>query len=122
MGQTERHDERECVCVLYTPKLEMWEIRSNGVNFLCRNCNRYVDPAKWHGGVVKFQKRFRVITAIECPCCGQRMSKRRRAKKKLEDSVKHQFEHPELHNPRALRILMKKMYLIDNDILIPRVK
>lgn len=122
MGQSERHDERECDCVKYAPEMKIWEIRLDGINYLCRKCRRYIDPAKWHGGVLKFTNRSRLVKPNECPCCGRKLSTHRRAKAKLESSVRHQMEHPELHDPRALKTLEKKIYLIENDILVPRVK
>lgn len=122
MGQTERHDKRDCECLKYSPHLKVWDIRLNGINYLCRKCNRYVDPKKWKGGVVHFSSRSRTVTGNYCPCCGQRMSKHRYAKKKLLDSVTNQVNHPELYSPKTRKTLKKKVYLIDNDILIPRVK
>jgi len=122
MGQSIRHDERDCECVQYAPTFKVYEIRANGINYRCRKCNRYVDPAKWFGGVVKFQLRTRLVPANYCPCCGQRMALKRKAKKKLEDSVKHQIAHPEQHDPRATQALIKKSLIIYNDVLTPRVK
>lgn len=122
MGQSDRHDARDCECIKYAPDFKVYEIRSNGINYRCRKCHRYVDPAKWKGGIVKFQLRSRKVPQNCCPCCGQRMSIKRKAKKRLEESVKHQVAHPELHDPNGTQALIKKSLLIYNNVLTPRVK
>lgn len=121
MGQSERHDELDCECIKYAPDLKMWDLRLNGINYLCRRCNRYVDPKKWYGGIVHFTNRSRIVSFYECPCCGQRMAKHRIAKKKLVDSLEDQTNHPEHYNPITRKMLKKKKKLIDNNILIPRI-
>jgi len=128
MGFSERHDENDCDCVDYEPKIKIWEVRLNGINLLCRNCNRYVDPAKWKGGFIEKKNYSRGYGTImvwvsekKCPCCGRRLSNKRRNKKKLEDSINHQIEFPELHDPRAKKTLKKKIKLLESNILSPRV-
>ena len=122
MGQTDRHDERDCECVKYSPSMEMWDLRLNGINYLCRGCNRYVDPKKWKGGIVHFSSRSRIVTSIYCPCCGRRMSKHRYAKKKLLDSLQKQVDHPELYRSNTRKTLQKKIKLIEGNFLYPTVK
>jgi len=113
LGKAEIHDERDCECLKYVPDFKVWDIRLNGINLLCRKCNRYIDPKKWKGGIIKFQKRSRYAKAYQCPCCGQRLSSHRYSKKKLEDSVNHQIKYPELHDPRAQKALKKKKKVVD---------
>jgi len=121
LGKAQRHDGNDCECVKYLPDFKLWEIRLNGTNFLCRRCNRYVDPAKWKGGILKFQTQSRYAKPNHCPCCGWRMSRHRYSKQKLIDSIDHQVKHPELHNLRARRTLKKKVKIIESNILTPRV-
>src|SRR3989304_8795468 len=118
MAQLTRHEGDVCECIKYAPELKAYQIRSNGINLHCRRCNRYVDPAKWKGGIVHFTNRSRLVPANGCPCCGQRMAIRRKAKKKLEDSLKHQLENPELHNSTAQKRLKFKIALIESNFLI----
>lgn len=120
MGQITIHDEAYCECVKYKPKLTQYGIKFNGVNFRCKRCGRYVDPKKWKGGIVKLTNRVRFVKANECPCCGWKMGRHRRAKKKLVDSIKHQQEFPEQHliTPRALK---KKVRLLESGVLFPSV-
>ncbi len=121
MGQLDRHDERDCECVKYAPTYKVWDIRLNGVNFICRRCGRYVDPKKWKGGIIKFQTRSRYASQIECPCCGYRMSRHRRDKNALVQSIKHQQKYPEKHDKRSLKRLKKKVKIIESEILAPRI-
>lgn len=120
MGQITLHDERYCDCVKYKPKIKQFGVRYNGVNFRCKTCGRFVDPKKWRGGIVKFTNRFRFVKTNECPCCGRRMGKHRRAKKKLVDSIEHQINHPELHLISSKAIKNKKK-LLESGILLPTV-
>ena len=122
MGQQERHDSATCVCVKYKPKLVQYGIRLNGINFYCKGCARYVDPKKWKGGMVHFSNRSRMAKYNECPCCGRKMARHRRAKKKLIDSIQHQIEHPEMHLAEARKALKGKKKLIDSGLLIPTVQ
>jgi len=128
MGFADRHEENDCDCVKYQPEFKMWEVRLNGINLLCRKCNRYVDPAKWKGGLIEkknYSRGYGTImvwfSKIHCPCCGRKMSNKRRNKKKLEDSIKHQVKYPELHDARARKTLKKKVKLLESNILAPRV-
>ena len=121
MSQHTIHAKEYCKCVKYKPKMRQYGIRLNGTNFRCKPCGRYVDPKKWKGGVVKFTNRVRYVKPNECPCCGWKMGRHRRAKKKLVDSVQHQLDHPEQHLPEARRALMVKKKLIDSGILMPTV-
>jgi len=117
MVRSSRHKGIDCECIKYAPKLRIFDIRSNGINLHCRNCNRYVDPKKWKGGVVIFTNRSRIVPANECPCCGQRMSMHRRAKKKLENSLRHQLEHPELYTRGSQKKLKQKIALVESNFL-----
>ena len=128
MGFSDRHDENDCDCVDYAPKIKLWGVRLNGINLLCRKCNRYVDPAKWKGGLVEKKNHAKgygtimvMVSQINCPCCGRKMTSKRKNKKKLEDSVMDQIKHPELHDSRARKSLKKKVKLLDSNILAPRV-
>ncbi len=121
MGFAERHNEEDCECVKYKPFIRIGEIRLNGINLLCRKCNRYVDPAKWKGGILKFQKVSRYASANQCPCCGRRLSINRRNKKALENSVMDQVMNPKLHDPRTRKTLKKKVKLLESNVLAPRV-
>jgi hypothetical protein len=128
MGFSDRHEENDCDCVKYQPEFKIWEVRLNGINLLCRKCNRYVDPTKWKGGLVEKKNYSRgygtimvMISQIFCPCCGRKMTIKRKNKKKLEDSIRHQIKYPELHDSRARKSLKKKVKLLESNVLAPRV-
>jgi len=87
MAENTIHDKKYCLCVKYKPKkMKLFGVRLNGHLFRCRKCWRYVDPKKWKGGYVVFTNRSRLVKQNECPCCGRKMSKHRKAKKKLVNS------------------------------------
>ena len=64
MGFTDRHDEKDCECVKYKPFIRSGEIRLNGINLLCRKCNRYVDPAKRKGGILNPLSGGRIFCSL----------------------------------------------------------
>ena len=120
MAHSTIHDERYCACVKYKPKLTQYGVKYNGVNLKCKECGRFIDPKKWKGGIVKFTNRVRYVKAHECPCCGRRLAKHRKAKKRLVDSILHQQMFPEQHLIKV-SALKKKVKLLESGILIPTV-
>lgn len=116
-----RHDKKDCGCTQYKPDYAIFDIRLDGTNFYCRQCGRLVSKLKWKGGLIHFGNRSRILKPNECPCCGYRMSDKRRGKAKLEKSIEHQINHPELHPTITKRSLPKKISILYENIIRKRV-
>lgn len=116
-----KHDARDCRCVPYEPDIRAFEIRLDGTNYQCRSCYRFVDPNKWKGGWMNFGNKSKYVRPTHCPCCGIKMSKRRRAKKRLEESILDQIANPNRYQKFAMSKLPRKIELLESNVLIPRV-
>ncbi len=111
---TSQHDY--CSCKKYRPDFTLTGIRYTGSVFRCRRCVAYVDGTKWLGGIVHFGCRSRFVRYYECPCCGYRMTKNRRAKYKIVKSIERQLNNPNLQPAVAKQLpikikIVKKMHL-----------
>lgn len=111
----------DCGCEKYKPTYNIFAIKMDGTNYYCRTCGKHVSKKKWKGGLVHFGNRSRILRPNDCPCCGYRMSDHRRAKAKLEKSIEHQMDHPELHVLITKRSLPKKVAILYENIIRKRI-
>jgi len=105
---------------MYEPD-DLWgyTIRMNGENYYCSSCGRYVSPKKWKGGFVEMKRymgtEMRYKKPWQCPCCGQKMRFRRRAKNPLRRSILDQIDNIDNLPPRIVKQLPAKMKLIETN-------
>jgi hypothetical protein len=116
-----QHDVRDCRCVQFKPDFTVGDLKLTGENYFCSSCHRYVSSIKWKGGLVHFGKRTRFVKYFFCPCCGYRMRRKTRAKKKIISSIEDQVKHPENYTPYVRSKLEKKVKLLETNFLIPTV-
>jgi hypothetical protein len=125
LGFTERH--QSCDCEKYTPDFIQFQVRLDGTNYRCRGCSRYVSSLKWKGGLIERKNYSKGKGTIMvyigknfCPCCGQKMSLHRVAKKKLIDSVQKQIDR-HWDNPLNTEILPSKIKFLKEKLAVPFV-
>jgi len=117
-----QHDKRDCGCIQYKPNFTVCDLRLTGENYYCSYCHRYVSSEKWKGGITHFGIRTRFVKFFECPCCGYRMRRKRRAKNRIVTSIKDQTDHPEKYTRFVLSKLEYKKKLLEKNLLIPTVR
>ncbi len=116
-----------CTCSKYKPDFTIYQVKLDGKNYRCRACARFVSPLKWKGGFIERKNHIRkkgtimvFVDKSRCPCCGDKMSMNRKAKKRLIQSVERQIKST-TNDDYNLKILPQKIKFIEEKLATPIV-